>query len=85
MRRSIDDEPITESELPPGAEDATPVSWAIAICDDYDDATPRVVLTVEDLGRPGAGLVAHLSADSARRLRGAINDALREVGEDVGR
>ncbi|MEY3796033.1 MAG: hypothetical protein RLZZ170_47, partial [Actinomycetota bacterium] len=26
-----------------------------------------------------------LSADSARRLRGAINDALREVGEDVGR
>ena len=85
MRRSIDDQPITESELPPGAEDALPVSWTIAICDDYDDATPRVVLTVEDLGRPGTGLVAHLSADSARRLRGAINDALREVGEDVGR
>ena len=85
MRRSIDDQPITESELPPGAEDALPVSWAIAICDDYDDATPRVVLTVENLGRPGTGLVAHLSADSARRLRGAINDALREVGEDVGR
>ena len=58
MRRSIDDQPITESELPPGAEDALPVSWAIAICDDYDDATPRVVLTVEDLGRPGTGLVA---------------------------
>ena len=52
MRRSIDDQPITESELPTGAEDALPVSWAIAICDDYDDATPRVVLTVEDLGRP---------------------------------
>ena len=32
--------------------DLTPVSWAIAIADDYDDATPRVVLTVDD----GTGL-----------------------------
>ena len=85
MRRSIDDQPITESELPPGADDATPVSWAVAICDDYDDATPRVVLTVEDLGRPGTGLVAHLSADGARRLRGALHDALREAGKDAWR
>jgi len=85
MRRSIDDQPITADDLPPGADDATPVSWAVAICDDYDDATPRVVLTVEDLGRPGAGLVAHLSADGARRLRGALFDALREAGEDPGR
>ena len=81
MRRSIDDQPITESELPPGAEDATPVSWAIAICDDYDDATPRVVLTVEALGANGEGLVAHLAPDNARRLRKALADALREVGE----
>ena len=85
MRRSIDDQPITADLLPPGDEDAMAVSWAIALCDDYDDATPRVVLTMEDLGRPGAGLVAHLSADGARRLRGAIHDALREAGEDVGR
>ena len=85
MRRSIDDQPITADLLPPGDEDAMPVAWAIALCDDYDDATPRVVLTMEDLGRPGAGLVAHLSADGARRLRGAIHDALREAGEDVGR
>ncbi len=85
MRRSIDDQPITADMLPPGAEDASPVSWAVALCDDYDDAEPRVVLTVEDLGRPGTGLVAHLSADSARRLRGAIHDALREAGEDSGR
>ena len=85
MRRSIDDQPITEAELPPGADDATPLSWAVAICDDYDDANPRVVLTVEDLGRPGTGLVAHLSAEHARRLRGALHDALREAGEDVGR
>ena len=85
MRRSIDDQPITAADLPPGADDATPVSWAVAICDDYDDAEPRVVLTLEDLGRAGTGLVAHLSADGARRLRGAIHDALRECGEEVGR
>ena len=85
MRRSIDDQPMTESDIPPGDEDATAVSWAIAICDDYDDATPRVVLTVEEAGRQGTGLVAHLSSDSARRLRGAIHDALREAGEEVGR
>jgi hypothetical protein len=51
------------------------------VCDDYDDLTPRVVLTVEDLGRPGAGLVAHLDGASTRRLRTALRDALREVGE----
>lgn len=82
MRRSIDDQPI--DQLPPGAEDATPVSWAVAISDDYDDAEPRVVLTVEALGAPGTGLVGHLNPDHARRLRRAIHDALREVGEDPG-
>ncbi|MBU6329147.1 MAG: hypothetical protein KGR18_04230 [Acidobacteria bacterium] len=85
MRRSIDDLPLTEADLPEGADDATPVSWAVAICDDYDDAEPRVVLTVEDLGRPGTGLVVHLSPDHTRRLRGALHDALREIGEDHGR
>lgn len=84
MRRSIDDQPITADELPPGADDATPVSWAVAVCDDYDDANPRVVLTVENLGRPGAGLIAHLDGASARRLRTALRDALREVGEATG-
>ena len=71
--------------LPPGAADATPLSWAVAVCDDYDDATPRVVLTIEEIGNPGAGLVAHLDPDHARRLRGAIHDALREIGEATGR
>jgi hypothetical protein len=84
MRRSIDDQPLDATELPPGAEDATPVSWAVAIADDYDDATPRVVLTVEPLGAPGTGLVAHLHPDHARRLRRALHDALREVGEPTG-
>jgi hypothetical protein len=85
VRRSIDDMPLTAGDLPTGAEDAMEVSWAVAVCDDYDDAEPRVVLTVEEIGNPGAGLVAHLGADHARRLRGALHDALREIGENTGR
>jgi hypothetical protein len=85
MRRSIDDYPFEESDLPDGAEDAMRVSWAVAISDDYDDTEPRVVLTVEEVGRPGEGLVAHLGAETARRLRGALHDALKEIGESTGR
>ena len=84
MRRSIDDHPFEESDLPEDAEDAARLSWAVAISDDYDDAEPRVVLTVEEVGRAGYGLVGHLSPDIARRLRVAIRDALREIGEDPG-
>lgn len=80
MRRSIDDSPLPA--LPD--DDIAPVSWAVAISDDYDDAEPRVVLTVEDVGRAGTGLVAHLPPDQARRLRVALRDALREIGEDPG-
>jgi hypothetical protein len=85
MRRSIDDYPFDPADVPEGADDAAQLSWAIAISDDYDDAEPRVVLTVEEVGKPGEGLVAHLSPGLARRLRGAIHDALREIGEDAGR
>jgi len=84
MRRSIDDYPFSDADLPPGAEDATLVSWAVAISDDYDDTEPRVVLTVEEVGRAGEGLVAHFAPDQARRLRIALRDALREIGEDPG-
>ena len=42
------------------------------------------MLTVEEVGRAGQGLVGHLSPDIARRLRGALRDALAEMGEDVG-
>ena len=86
MRRSIDDHPFDPSEMPPGweADDLTPISWAVAVADDYDDAEPRVVLTVEEVGRPGEGLVAHLSPALARRLRVAVRDALTEIGEDPG-
>ena len=84
MRRSIDDHPATPSDLPPGLDaDVAPVSWAVAVSDDYDDAEPRVVLTVEEVGRPATGLIAHLDPTIARRLRAAIGDALREIGEPV--
>ena len=84
MRRSIDDYPFDPSDLPDAADYAAQLSWAIAISDDYDDAEPRVVLTVEEIGAPGEGLVAHLSPAIARRLRLAIRDALREIGQDQG-
>ena len=84
MRRSIDDHPFTLAELPPSEEDVQHLSWAVAISDDYEDTEPRVVLTLEEVGRAGAGLIAHLSPPIARRLRIALRDALREIGEDPG-
>lgn len=87
MRRSIDDYPFSEDDLPPDADelDIQRVSWGVAISDDYEDAAPRVVLTVEEVGNPGAGIISHLSPALARRLRLALRDALAEVGEDPGR
>ncbi|NMD26208.1 MAG: hypothetical protein GYA65_18710 [Actinobacteria bacterium] len=87
MRRSIDDHPFDPTEDPVVAEDdeLAKLSWAVAIADDYDDAEPRVVLTIEEVGRPGTGMVGHFTPDMARRLRGALHDALREIGEDPGR
>lgn len=84
MRRSIDDYPFEHGDLPEGADDAQQLSWAVAISDDYDDAEPRVVLTVEEVGSPGEGLIAHLTPTMTRRLRMALRDALREIGEDPG-
>ena len=84
MRRSIDDYPFDEADLPATDDDVQRVSWAVAISDDYDDTTPRVVLTVEEVGRAGYGIIAHLPAHLARRLRGALRDALREIGEETG-
>ena len=86
MRRSIDDYPFDPANYPPSYEEdeLTAVSWAVAISDDYDDAEPRVVLTLEEVGRPGEGLVGHLTPDVARRLRLAVRDALHEIGEEEG-
>lgn len=84
MRRSIDDHPYQPGELPEDDEELQHLSWAVAISDDYDDAEPRVVLTLEEVGRPGAGLVAHLDPTITRRLRVALRDALKEIGQDPG-
>jgi hypothetical protein len=84
MRRSIDDSiddhPTDDAERPA-------VSWAVALSDDCDGCGMgelRVVVTVEEAGRAGTGLVAHLAPDTARRLRVALAAALREIGEDPG-
>lgn len=83
MRRSIDD---AREAHPDGDRDKPQVSWMVQISDDCEGCDDlRVVLTVEEVGRAGTGLVAHLDAEGARRLRGAVADALREVGEDPGR
>jgi hypothetical protein len=69
---------------PDGDEDQAPTAWAVAVRDDCETcAGVRVELTVEEVGRPGAGLVAHLSPASARKLRAALALALREVGEPI--
>jgi hypothetical protein len=52
---------------------------AIDDCDACGDI--RVELTLEEVNKPGTGLVAHLAPDSARALRAALATALRETGE----
>ena len=67
---------------PPDDAERAQVAWAVAALDDCDACNDlRVELTVEEVGRPGAGLVAHLSPATARRLVQALNLALREIGE----
>jgi hypothetical protein len=85
MRRTIDylaphGPPIVDSE----GDELGHMSWVVAVSDDYEDEAVRVVLTVEEVGRAGYGLAAHLSPDDARRLRTALRHALREVGEAPG-
>jgi hypothetical protein len=82
MRRSIAD---ARDDHPEGDEERPPVSWAVALSDDCEgcgEGEPRVVLTLEEIGRAGTGVVAHLAPASARRLRTALTDALRELGVD---
>ncbi len=61
------------------------VAWTVVAFDDCEECDDlRVELTLEDVGRPGAGVVAHLSPDTARRLRQAVGAALKEIGESPG-
>jgi len=84
VRKSIDD---ALDDHPAGDDDRPPSSWAVALSDDCEacgEGELRVVLTLEEAGRAGVGLVAHLAPDTARRLRAAIAAALREIGEAPG-
>jgi hypothetical protein len=57
-------------------------AWAVAIMDDCPDCTDlRVELTLEDVGRAGYGQVAHFSVESVRRLRTALTQALKDLGQ----
>jgi hypothetical protein len=62
--------------------DRARLSWTVSVLDDCDgcDGT-RVEVVLEEVGRPGAGLSAHLAPGTARRLRAALAHALREIGE----
>ena len=84
MRRSVDD---ALDDHPDDDDERPPVSWAVAVSDDCDACGKgelRVVLPLEESGRAGLGVVAHLAPDSARRLRTALAVALREIGEPAG-
>jgi len=71
----VDDHPADDPER-------ARLAWSVALQDDCEECGDlRVELTVEEAGRPGSGLVGHLSPTTARRLRAALATALRELGE----
>jgi hypothetical protein len=71
-----DDHPLDDPER-------SQLSWSVSVLDDCEECGDlRVELILEEVGRPGAGLVAHLSPESARRVRAALTSGLREIGED---
>ncbi|GAC1314809.1 MAG: hypothetical protein NVSMB16_11560 [Acidimicrobiales bacterium] len=70
---------------PAGDSDRVPLSWTVAILDDCEECGDlRVELTLEETGAPGTGLVGHLAPSTARRLRAALETALRDIGESDG-
>jgi hypothetical protein len=62
--------------------DRAQTAWAVAAVDDCDPCGDvRVELTLEEVGRPGGGVAAHLAPQTAKRLSAALNSALRDIGE----
>ena len=83
MKRSIDD---SVDDHPDGDDERPPANWTVGMADDCEACGDlRVVLTLEEKGSAGLGVIAHLSPASARRMRAAVADALKEMGEDPGR
>ena len=61
--------------------DRAQAAWAVASMDDCDPCGDvRIELTLEEVGHPGAGVVAHLAPKTAKRLADALNLALRDIG-----
>lgn len=82
MKRSID---FGLDDHPDDDEERARTAWAVSVVDDCDGcADLRVEVNVEEVGRNGMGLTAHLAPATARRVRVALAAALREVGEDPG-
>lgn len=82
MKQSID---FSFDDHPEGDERPR-TAWSVSLLDDCDACEDlRVELILEEEGRPGEGVAAHLSPATARRIRGALADALKDVGEDLGR
>jgi hypothetical protein len=72
-----------EDDHPADDPERVRVAWAVAALDDCDECGDlRIELTVEEMNRPGTGLVAHLAPATARRLRAALATALRDIGEN---
>ena len=66
----------------PTDDERPQTAWAVALVDDCEGCDDlRVELTLEEAGRAGTGVSAHLSPDAARRVRQALATALKELGE----
>ena len=66
----------------PDGEELPGTAWAVSIVDDCDGcADLRVEVNIEERGRNGEGLTAHLSPATARRMQAALASALKELGE----
>jgi hypothetical protein len=82
VKKSID---FALDDHPEDDDERARMAWSVAVLDDCDGCGDlRVELNIEEMGRNGEGLTAHLSPGTARRLRTALGAALREVGEPPG-
>ena len=69
---------------PPDDPERAQAAWSVVLLDDCDGCEDlRVELTLEEAGRAGRGVVAHLAPTTARRLRAALATALRDMGEAI--
>lgn len=71
-------------DSPDDDPDHARLSWLVTSRDDCDGCGDlRVEMTLEEIGRPGTGLSAHLAPATVRRLRAALAKALRDIGEPL--